>query len=97
MMSNSYTLHQLVAAPMYWEALLQRIQNVWQHGDQLLLLAEAAQGYADPRLLQFGKPALLTLDMACLPDEPFAEHIQLLSTEQWSSLILQYQRHITWR
>lgn len=96
-MSNTYTLHQLVPAPMYWEQLLHRIQNVWQHGDQLLLLAEAAQGYADPRLLQFNQVAILALDQAHLPIACLPEHIQVLSSEQWSSLILTYQRHITWR
>ncbi len=96
-MSNTFTLHQLVTSPTHWEQLLQRLQPVWQHGDQLLLLAEAAQGYADTRLLQFNQVAILALDRAYLPDESLPAHIQCLSTEQWSSLILQYQRHITWR
>ena len=94
---STHTLHQLLPAPMYWEQLLQRIQNVWQHGDQLLLLAEAAQGIADPRLLQFNQVAILALDQAYLPAIPLAEHIKVLSNEQWSSMILAYQRHITWR
>lgn len=96
-MSPTYTLHQLVVSPTHWDQLLQRIQHVWQPGDQLLLLAEAAQGYADPRLLVFNPVAILALDLACLPDAALPAHIQCLSTEQWSTLILQYQRHITWR
>lgn len=96
-MPNAFTLHQLAAAPVYWEQLLYRIQNVWQHGDQLLLLAEAAQGHADPRLRQFGQVNVLALDADWLPQDSLSDTIQVLSTEQWSSLILSYQRHITWR
>ena len=96
-MPNAHTLHQLSVAPLYWEQLLHRIQNVWQHGDQLLLLAEAAQGYADPRLCQFGPVALLALDAGRLPQYNMPAHVNILSTEQWSQQILSYQRHITWR
>ncbi len=96
-MKKAFSLHQLVAPPHQWDQLLNRLQQVWQNGDLLLLLAEAAQGYQDPRLQQFNTVAMLDADAVYLGIAQLPPNMQAFNMDDWAEHILRYQRHITWR
>lgn len=96
--SQTTTLHQLTLNSSTWGDYLPRIQQVWQSGDLLLLLAEAAQGYQDTRLRAFSNVAMLLRDAEILGLTLDATaSIIVMGTDEWANAILSYQRCITWR
>ncbi|WP_410211168.1 hypothetical protein [Aquirhabdus sp.] len=96
--SLNNTLHLLTAAPRYWPVLLPQLQSVWQLGDLLLLIAEAAQGYHSVKLAPFDLTAILQSDMQLLGIAPNdANPIQIVTIDQWAELTLVFQRTLTWR
>lgn len=97
-MLSSTTLHQLTLRPSAWGDYLPRIQQVWQNGDLLLLLAEAAHGYEDIRLQYFSDVALLTTDAEILGITlDHTSSLVIMGTDDWAKAILTHQRCITWR
>lgn len=92
------TLHLLSLSPRYWSDTLINLQQLWQPGDMLLLLAEAAQGYRDARLVEFQAISILQSDAALLaaPFEPVAT-LNIIDYDQWAELSLSFSRTITWR
>ncbi|AXI02733.1 hypothetical protein HYN46_07730 [Aquirhabdus parva] len=96
--SCNNTLHLLTAAPRYWPVLLPQLQSVWQWGDLLLLIAEAAQGYHSIKLASFDHTAILQSDMQLLGIAPNdANPIQIVTIDQWAEWTLVFQRTLTWR
>ena len=96
--SCNSTLHLLVAAPRFWPILLPQLQSVWQSGDLLFLMAEAAQGYNTEELTRFDFTAILQSDLRLLGIAPNdVNPIQIVTIDQWAEWALVFQRTLTWR
>ena len=100
-MNNSSTLHQLLSAPSAWTSIDQ-ISAIWQVKDALVLLGEAAQGYNDIRLQSFDLIYLLQADADILnltqpTDLQIKSNYQILSYDDWATLVLKYNKHISWK
>lgn len=97
----SSTLHQITHAPRYWGQCIEQIMALWQPTDELILLAEAAQGYADSRLDFFDQLYLLDHDADFLGLVNGMVNNQAryktIDYAQWAQLVLKHQRHITWK
>ena len=99
MVTTAQTLHLLTAAPKLWPTLLAEIEAVWQHGDQLLLLAAGAAGVGRPELSRFDTVALLDTDAAVLnlSKADIPARVQCATVAEWAAWTLHYPRTITWR
>ena len=99
LITEANTLHLLTAAPSYWPILTPKISAVWQDGDLLLLLAEAAQGFYSDAIHQFNQISVLDSDLARLEvsNKDIPNHIQIATTADWATWTVQYQRTVTWR
>ena len=100
-MNNSSTLHQLISPPSTW-ASIDEIVAVWQTQDSLVLLAEAAQGYDDARLKSFKTIYILQADADVLglnqsTDHNVEDRYQILTYDDWATLILKHNKHISWK
>ncbi|XID75818.1 hypothetical protein ACF3NA_04610 [Alkanindiges sp. WGS2144] len=95
--SFASTLHQLSIAPRLWGTIPEQLQAVWQPGDTLILLGEAAQGYTDTRLQVFGTIYLLQADVAMLGISSNLACCHILSDDEWATLVLKYNKHISWK
>lgn len=97
----SSTLHQITHAPRYWGQCIEQIMALWQPTDELILLAEAAQGYADSRLDFFDQLYLLDhdADFLGLVNEMVNNQARYKTIDyaQWAQVVLKHQRHITWK
>lgn len=93
----SSTLHQITHAPRYWGQCIEQIMALWQPTDELILLAEAAQGYADSRLDFFDQLYLLDHDADLLGLVNNQARYKTIDYAQWAQLVLKHQRHITWK
>lgn len=97
----SSTLHQITHAPRYWGQSIEQIIALWQPADELILLAEAAQGCADSRLDFFDQLYLLDHDADFLGLVNMVVNNQAryktIDYAQWAQLVLKHQRHITWK
>jgi hypothetical protein len=92
------TLHLLAAFPSQWDRTLKELQAVWKPDDQLLLLADGAQGWADAALKTFGKVGMLQSDAQELPlPDPLPDYLVLVSPHEWSNYVLAYPRCLMWR
>lgn len=94
------TLHQISRPTSHWHNdFLANIQALWQNGDQIILLGEAAQGFMDQRLQAFYPLFLLLADAAVLglnPEKQHLSHLKLIDYNEWASLIVNQQKQITW-
>jgi len=99
MVMTAHTLHLLAAAPKLWSTLLPEIEAVWQHGDQLLLLAAGAAGVNRLELSRFDAVALLDTDAAVLSlnQADIPARVQYATASDWATWTLDYPRTITWR
>ena len=99
MVMTAHTLHLLAAAPKLWSTLLPEIEAVWQHGDQLLLLAAGAAGVNRLELSRFDAVALLDTDAAVLNLNPvdIPVQVQRATAADWAAWTLHYPRTLTWR
>ncbi|RZA02771.1 MAG: hypothetical protein EOO68_09505 [Moraxellaceae bacterium] len=91
------TLHQITHAPRYWGHCVEQIMALWQPTDELILLGEAAQGYADARLDFFDQVYLLNHDADLLGLVNNDTRYHLIDYAQWAQLVLKHQRHISWK
>jgi|JI10StandDraft_1071094.scaffolds.fasta_scaffold151935_4 hypothetical protein len=92
------TLHLLAAFPSQWHRTLQELKAVWKPDDQLLLIADGAQGWADSSLHDFGKVGMLQSDAQELPlPTPLPDYLVLVSPNEWSNYVLAYPRCLMWR
>jgi hypothetical protein len=93
------TLHLLTAAPSCWTLLIPQISAVWQEGDLLLLLAEGAQGFDSAAINPLNQIAVLDLDLARLEvtRQEIPQRIKIVTTADWATWTVRYQRTVTWR
>lgn len=111
-MTQTTSLHLLCISPCERPAILNDILRVWSDGDQLLLLADAAQDVTSATIQTFlqqmaqlstpqtsNKPLLiLDRDAALLPlPTILPDTLQIISSLEWANLVLTHQRSITWR
>jgi len=95
MVNTPATLHLLTASPRHWPILLPQIKALWQEGDQLLLVGEAAQGHAHPDLAAWGAVALLQYDLHLLQQS--LSPCTIITHETWATWALHYAKTLTWR
>lgn len=95
-MNNFSTLHQLLSSPSHW-ASISEITAAWQVNDSLVLLGEAVQGYNDARLQGFDQIYILQADASLLGLSASTPHCHLLSYDEWAQMILNYNKHISWK
>ncbi len=95
-MNYSSTLHQLLSAPSHW-ASIPHITASWQANDALVLLGEAAQGYSDARLQAFDRIYILQADASLLGLNAPTPHCHWLTYDEWAQMILNYNKHISWK
>ena len=95
--TTSPTLHQLCIAPSAWPNCINQMSALWQPEDALLLLGSAAHGIHDSRLHAFKTVYVLQADLDMLGMIADQFQCKILSYDQWAQLVVQYQRHITWK
>ncbi len=91
------TLHLLTASPRHWPVLLPQIKALWQDGDQLLLVGEAAQSHTHPDLAAFGRTALLQADLDALLQPIVNSTTDIITHDTWATWTLHYPKSLTWR
>lgn len=93
------TLHLLAVAPSHWLNLIPQISAVWQKGDLLFLIAEAAQGFNHSLIQTFDHIAILDKDLARLEVATIEipNQIKIAATSDWAMWTIEYPRSITWR